>query len=162
MLKNILLLGVLCSGIGLANASSDAVLERFNQLSDEGKESFKVYLNVKEWINVGESSGDSFDINYKYLKTKPYGIVETWIRATVTNDIVEDGLGVGDYTMFLYNFNCLESSLKVLSYTNYKKSGKNLNSVTNPSYTSFKPVIPGSVGENLLNSSCNFNTIKNS
>lgn len=161
MLKNILLLGLICSSINLANASSDTLLEKFNQLSEEDKKSFKVYLNVKEWINVGESTGDNFDLNYKYLKTKPYGIIETWIRATVINDIVEDGLSVGDYTMFLYNFNCSESSTKVLSYTNYKKSGKNFESGTKPIYTGFRPVIPGSIGESLLSSACDYNAIKN-
>lgn len=163
MFKKLILALALFSCVTHADTvDSNDLLQQFNQMSDENKASAKIYLETVEWIEIGTSGGDSYAINYKRLKSKPYGIIEAWVKATVIKDIVKDGLSLGDHTLFLYNFNCADESMKNLTYTNYIKAGNKTETITKPAYESFKPVIPNSVGEKLLNSACDYYSIKSS
>lgn len=163
MLKHVVLLGVLSSYVSYSWAndySYEALVSSFYEMHDDDKKLLRTHLYSKEWISIGTTNEYNFDMNYRYLKAKTNDIVESWIKTTVEKDLTKDGLSVGDYTMFLYNFHCSEGSVKLVTYTKYNKAGKNLNSYTSPSYTNFRPVIPETVAEKLIKAACTYNIIK--
>lgn len=134
---------------------------KYNSFDEEGKAEIRKNIKESGWIK--EFTGQEFDyyVHYDYVKTQSYGLIEAWIKQVVVNDLTKDGLSLGDYSMLQYRFNCNDGTYKLASYTQYNnKTGKVINSYTYPSYDTFKSVVPETVGEALLKSTCLINHVK--
>ncbi|MGE8646248.1 surface-adhesin E family protein [Acinetobacter vivianii] len=150
------------STIAAANLDVKAWKENYIQLDDEKRQEVKETLSSKGWLSVSASKEFEAYINFNYVEVLSNGLTQAWIKNVVINDISKDGLGLGDYTMYLYQFNCQNKTSKMLSYTDYDvKTGLSKKSYTYPSYGQMKPVIPDSVGETQLEVACFVTYVKN-
>lgn len=157
-----LLLGLLCSCSHSWAEDYEYLKSNYENFSQEAKIRAKENTKALGWTQVSISNEFKSYINYNYVNPKPYGITEVWIKHVVINDISKDGLGLGDYTMVMNQYNCSDKTYKNISYTDYSsKTGNVIDSYTYPSYsTQFKSVIPDTVGESQLNAVCLFSYMK--
>ena len=111
------------------------------------------------WKVVGSSKENVYgiDINsisngteYPYQSNK-----KAWIKSVIVNDLTKDSMTVGDYNMVLQWANCNARTLGYKSNTAYRKNGTVINNLSNSvSYVRMSDVIPGSIGEAILDSIC--------
>ena len=87
---------------------------------------------------------------YPYQSNK-----KAWIKSVIVNDLTKDSMTVGDYNMVLQWANCNARTLGYKSNTAYRKNGTVINNLSNSvSYVRMSDVIPGSIGEAILDSIC--------
>ncbi|MBJ8506551.1 hypothetical protein I6M96_16295 [Acinetobacter seifertii] len=119
---------------------------------------------ANDWYKINETDESKYYINLPSIsETNIYGrkVVKAWVKDLIYNDLTKDGLSVGDYTMSLFYSNCDDSTLGIKSLTQYK-NGKVFGNQLNNSYVNMKDVIPNSIGESILNYSCEGMRLKNS
>ena len=112
-----------------------------------------------EWVLASKSNENItyVDINsisqvreYAYTHYK-----KAWFKQVIYNDISKDGMTVGDYTMSLDWFDCSGDSSGTKQIVSYKKNGQIVpNSSRSRSYVNMTDVIPGTVGESMLQAVC--------
>lgn len=162
--KTLVLCTIYLASSGCWALDYDKLRSDFDNLDENDKSAFKEKLKKLGWLETSVSGEFKGHVNYDYVKTERYGITEAWVKRIVFNDISKDGLGLNDYTMELNHYNCNDRSRKSISYTDYSfKTGKVLNTVTNPNYgvySKFQAVIPETVGESELDAICLINYIK--
>lgn len=121
--------------------------------------SFGTYAEA-EWKMVYAANGFVISIDTNSISNvseHPYQTnKKVWTRYLVYNDLVQDGLAVGDYLMILYWVNCNNKTLGLKSASSYNKlkNGTWKNNSQSNSYVSMEDIIPGSVGESIVNGVC--------
>ena len=121
--------------------------------------SFGTYAEA-EWKMVDAANGFVISIDTNSISNvseHPYQTnKKVWTRSLVYNDLVQDGLAVGDYLMILYWVNCNNKTLGLKSASTYNKlkNGTWNNNSQSNSYVSMEDIIPGSVGEGIVNGVC--------
>lgn len=117
-------------------------------------------LSHAQWKNIGFDADNEFYYEYnvdtiakvEYPNNANYKV---WIKRTVTNDISQDGLGVGDYTMALQWINCSANTLGLKSVTAYKKTGQVIpNWGWSNSYVKMNDAIPETMGSAFVDVVC--------
>lgn len=89
------------------------------------------------------------DFSYKNYK-------KVWVKNLIINDLTKDGMTIGDYTMILQWVSCGEKTIGYKSSTAYKKDGTVINNLSNSvSYVKMADVIPGTIGELVVDATCN-------
>lgn len=103
---------------------------------------FAIYIDTNSISNVSE---------YPHQANK-----KVWTKNLVYNDLVQDGLGVGDYYLILYWVNCNNKTIGLKAASTYKKlkNGTVDNNSESISYVSMQDTIPGSIGENIIDAIC--------
>ncbi|MCJ8163145.1 surface-adhesin E family protein [Acinetobacter zhairhuonensis] len=117
------------------------------------------------WLNSANSVDQKFELNLNYFSNKSNESstrIQAWVKSIITKDTVQDGLGIGDYTMLLKEFDCTNNTIKDLRSISYKaKTGTVINSsVVN--YPKVDPIIPDTVGEQLHKDVCETSDLMNS
>lgn len=81
---------------------------------------------------------------------------KVWIKSVVYEDLIQDGLAVGDYYMTLYWVNCNNRTLGVKSVSSYikQKNGTVKNNTETEHFVKMNDVIPNSIGEGILDTVC--------
>ena len=114
---------------------------------------------VPQWI-IASKSNESItylDLNYiSQVTDYSYShYKKAWFKHVIYNDISKDGKTVGDYTMSLDWINCSGNSSGTKQIISYKKNGQIIpNSSRSRSYVNMEEVIPGTVGESMLDAVC--------
>ena len=81
---------------------------------------------------------------------------KAWFKQVIYNDLEKDGMSVGDYTISLDWIDCSGNSSGTKQRISYKKNGQIIpNSSRSTSYVNMTEVIPGTVGESMLEAVCN-------
>lgn len=114
------------------------------------------------WQNVMYVEGILVQIDINSVSNTPrdyyQGNKKFWTRQTIIKDLIQDGLAVGDYRMALYEINCEDKTSAGRSGTDYfkQKNGtfkvKNLN--IEETTQKMKPIIPGTLGDSILEIVC--------
>ncbi len=113
-----------------------------------------------EWKFIGDTNGifvfiDTNSISqvseYGYQANKKF-----WSKQYIAEDLLQDGLAVGDYRMALTWVNCENRTLGTKSVTLYKKlkNGAVDNKSESSSYVEMSEVVPNSIGDNVVNIVC--------
>lgn len=113
-----------------------------------------------EWKFIGDTNGifvfiDTNSISqvseYGYQANKKF-----WSKQYIAEDLLQDGLAVGDYRMALTWVNCDNRTLGTKSVTLYKKlkNGAVDNKSESYSYVEMSEVVPNSIGDNVVNIVC--------
>lgn len=158
----ILSLGLLSIQSTWSEDSLESMKNSYNLFPDEGKQDVKEKFSDAGWLIISENIEFNYYANYNYVNSTHYNQPEAWIKMVVHNDLKKDGLGVGDYKMMLIQYNCSNSTYKLIKYVEYKnKTGDMIDSYDFPSYTSANPIIPDTMGEPQLKWACFFSHIKN-
>lgn len=132
-------------------------------------------LLIGAWVGV-ISCGTFAESQWKYVGTTDNGImiaVDTnsiskvseygyqqnkkfWTKHFIYQDLIQDGLAVGDYRMALTWVNCNDKTYGTKSVTVYKKQKNGMMDTESQSYpyVQMDEVIPGSMGEDILNIVC--------
>lgn len=77
---------------------------------------------------------------------------KAWVQQVVTEDLIQDGLAVGDSKMVLYWVSCEARTYGTKSITVYKKS--KAPQTDTASFVEMQDVIPGTLAEDFLNFIC--------
>lgn len=115
-----------------------------------------------EWVIASKSNEyvTYLDIN-SISQVKEYSYTQfkkAWFKQVIYNDLSKDGMSVGDYTMTLDWLDCAGNSSGTKQSVSYKKNGEVIpNSSRSTSYVNMTEVIPGTVGESMLEAVCNSN-----
>lgn len=88
-------------------------------------------------------------------------VKSVWFKYVVDKDLVQDGLGVGDYTLLNYYFQCDNSRYSLIKWYEYAKNKEGVHKLINeykqPNSVfgyDYQEVIPYTVGEDMLNHVC--------
>lgn len=113
-----------------------------------------------EWKSVGTTSGFLIAVDANSIKeVSDYSSQAThkvWSKHIIYNDLVQDGLAIGDYQMILYLVNCKSRSFGIKSLTTYtkQKNGIYKPETTSISYPKLDDAIPESIGEGIVDAVC--------
>lgn len=115
------------------------------------------FYSSQEWELVSESSKGSFYM--KKEKINGYGNPKVWVKGTLKESYYYEGnkkVTVLNPTMLLlYEFNCSDSSTRLISNILYDSNGVLLDSYNN-NFSEWENVVPGSVGESELKFVCKY------
>ena len=121
----------------------------------------KIY-SQENWIEIGKSniSDETFYINSTYISNEN-SIVKVWIKTITVKEITnsksksKSKKKIQTEKKFLYDFDCANKKLRILYGIFYNASG-NVTEKFNPDENeiSWEISIPDSLGEYLLNKSC--------
>ena len=113
----------------------------------------------ENWIEIGKSStsDETFYINSTYV-SNDNNVVKVWIKTTTIKTIKNKSKStkkIKTDKKFLYEFDCQNNKLRILYGVFYNSSG-NVIDTYNPDEFSidWEIAIPDSLGEYLLNKSC--------
>ncbi|MBJ8421915.1 surface-adhesin E family protein [Acinetobacter bereziniae] len=118
---------------------------------------------AEDWVLIGKSHQDKTYLNVKSLKiSNIYGqsYLKAWVKFEIYNDVVKDGLSLGDYTLVLYQIDCNQQKIGEVSVVNYKNKmvyGK----TKDVAFPNMTDIVPGTVGETILDTSCETYKYKN-
>lgn len=126
--------------------------------------SFGVWAE-SEWKPIGTSNGFVIGVDANTIG-KPSSndallanaTHKVWVKTAVYEDLVQDGLSIGDYRMSLYLINCNFRALGIKSVTTYKKTknGNFTNETGSVSYPKLEEAIPNSIGESVVDTVCSY------
>lgn len=131
------------------------------------------------WFYIGHAEREAVYYNPKSLKKIKSGIYRVWtkwlwdenslddddFKGTIRtvenvenrkNEILKEREGVY-YSIYLSEYNCIQSQTRVLSVTDYDKKGnviKTLNYNNENSNQEWDYIVPGSIGEQIINKIC--------
>jgi len=117
---------------------------------------------VAEWKYVDVSDGIFAFVDTDTISNvSEYGREQNrkfWSKQFVAEDLVQDGLAVGDYRMVLSWVNCQERTIGVKSVTAYKKqkNGSYKHDTETLPYVSMQEIIPGSIGDKVADLVCSY------
>ncbi|WP_180049118.1 surface-adhesin E family protein [Acinetobacter sp. YH12144] len=135
------MLRIFCVLISMCASSLVFANDQWQRIGYDSDREFFYEYNINSISQVAE---------YPYTSNK-----KVWVRKTVVNDISQDGLSVGDYTMQLMWINCSANTLGLKSIVGYKKTGKVIPNYSNTnSYVQMQDAIPGTMGEAYVDSVC--------
>lgn len=81
---------------------------------------------------------------------------KAWVKSVIVNDLTKDGMTVGDYNMILEWVDCSSRTLGNKSQISYKQNGTVIpNAGRSMGYVKMEDVIPGTIGESILDAICN-------
>lgn len=112
------------------------------------------------WKSIGTVDGFLIGIDTNSIKESigyyPQTTHKVWSKHVVYEDLIQDGLTVGDYQMILYLVNCETETYGIKSLTIYKKqkNGINNHETVSAPYLKLEDAIPGTVGEGIVNITC--------
>ncbi|MEB6681039.1 surface-adhesin E family protein [Acinetobacter lwoffii] len=130
-MKNVILTGFLLGAIPISSYASD-------------------------WMHVFNSDTDKYYIDLDSIKTvNSYNkdLIQAWYKMEVYNDIIKDGMGVGDKALVLYNFDCRKETMGVSQAIRYKGANPLGNSL-NVKVPNMRAVIPDTIGAETLDRAC--------
>lgn len=79
---------------------------------------------------------------------------QAWFKQEVVNDLnVSDNLGVGDYVLNLWRFECGQHKLGLVKSLYYKQTGQYISQTSTP-YVLLSPLIPDTAGELMWKQVC--------
>jgi hypothetical protein len=113
----------------------------------------------ENWIEIGKSSisDETFYINSTYV-SNDNNIVKVWIKTTTIKTIKtksKSSKKIKTDKKFLYEFDCQNNKLRILYGVFYNSSGNVIDTFNPDEYSiDWEIAIPDSLGEYLLNKSC--------
>lgn len=113
----------------------------------------------ENWIEIGKSSisNETFYINSTYV-SNDNNIVKVWIKTTTIKTIKNKSKSskkIKTDKKFLYEFDCQNNKLRILYGVFYNSSGNVIDTFNPDEYSiDWEIAIPDSLGEYLLNKSC--------
>ncbi len=116
-----------------------------------------------EWLYLFSSDTKKYyaDLeSFERVNSYNENLIKAWFKLEIFNDIEKDGMGVGDETLVLYNFDCKNKKMGFTQVINYKKN-KPLGNSYNASSAIMKDIIPDTIGAESLNRACSIYRIQN-
>ena len=114
------------------------------------------FVIASEWMYVFSSDTEKYYADLEsFEKVNSYNddLIKGWFKLEIFNDIEKDGLGVGDKTLVMYNFDCKFKKLGIAQGTRYKNNKPFGTSLSDPN-PNMKYVIPDSIGAEILRQAC--------
>ncbi len=118
---------------------------------------------ANDWIHIASGSEHKILLNVRSVQeTQHLGTtyVQAWVKATINNDLTQDGMALGDYVMTLYRVDCNAKTYGTVSETKYKKAGRVFGQTYAPHYVEMEHVIPDTIAEFIVDTACLANEIK--
>ena len=112
--------------------------------------------HAADWMHILDSDTDKYYIDLDSIKTvNSYNkdLIQAWYKMEVYNDIVKDGMGVGDKALVLYNIDCRKETMAILQAIKYK-GGNPLDGRLDVKVPNMRAVIPDSIGAEMLDRAC--------
>ena len=119
--------------------------------------------HASDWMHVFDSDTEEYHINLNSIKNVngyDKDLIQAWYKRKIYNDIVKDGMGVGDEMLVLYHFDCKKEKIGIsqaVKYKNKKPFGESLNTRV----PNMRTVIPDTIGSEALERACTIYEIKN-
>jgi hypothetical protein len=116
----------------------------------------------ENWIEIGKSniSDETFYINSTYISNEN-SVVKIWIKTITVKEIIKSKNNskskkkIKTEKKFLYDFDCANNKIRILYGIFYNSSGEVTDKYNPDEYEiPWEIVIPDSLGEYLLNKSC--------
>ena len=106
---------------------------------------------ASDWMFVGDTDEQRIELDLESIKkigsgnfTTDRSTTQFWVKKTIINDLTKDGLSVGDYSLSLFNINCLNDTLGFKSAVRYKNNKIFDNYID--SYVKMQPIVPETIG----------------
>lgn len=119
--------------------------------------------SASEWLYLFSSDTKKYyaDLeSFERVNSYNENLIKAWFKLEIFNDIEKDGMGVGDETLVLYNFDCKNKKMGFTQVINYKNN-KPLGNSYNASSAIMKDIIPDTIGAESLNRACSIYRIQN-
>ncbi|WP_151707701.1 surface-adhesin E family protein [Acinetobacter junii] len=112
--------------------------------------------SASEWLYLFSSDTKKYYVDVESVeKVNEFNdnLIKAWFKLEIFNDIEKDGLGVGDKTLILNNFDCKNKKIGFTQIINYKNNIPFGDSYNMPSAI-MKDIIPDSTGAESLSRAC--------